>query len=180
MGFQQRDKSDDKVVQATENLERTLRDHVLLLMQDLDLLDKSGVRQHFRFVANRYDVAKAPWEDIVDTLSEMLPSCMEICCRIWAGEGSGAAKSGYDWTLNAVRIAEKRPALASTKLRQLCLRKAEIASVAHVNEKRVYLFVPPFHHLITVLLHFVRRVQPCFRGLCFAVPIPIPSLAFFP
>ena len=33
-------------------------------MQDLDLLDKSGVRQHFRFVANRYDVAKAPWEDI--------------------------------------------------------------------------------------------------------------------
>ena len=41
-------------------------------MQDLDLLDKSGVRQHFRFVANRYDVAKAPWEDIVDTLSEML------------------------------------------------------------------------------------------------------------
>ena len=47
-------------------------------MQDLDLLDKSGVRQHFRFVANRYDVAKAPWEDIVDTLSEMLPSYIEL------------------------------------------------------------------------------------------------------
>ena len=78
MGFQQRAKSDDKVVQATENLDETLRDHVCLLIQDLDLLDKSGVRQHFRFVANRYDVAKAPWEDIIDTLSEMLPSYIEL------------------------------------------------------------------------------------------------------
>ena len=47
-------------------------------MQDLDLLDKSGVRQHFRLVDNRYNVAKAPWEDIVDTLSEMLPSYIEL------------------------------------------------------------------------------------------------------
>lgn len=44
-------------------------------------------------------------------LIEKLPSCAEICCRT-AKEGSGVTgwSRRYDCTLNAVKIAENKPA----------------------------------------------------------------------
>lgn len=39
-----------------------------------------------------------------------LCSCRDICCKTATGSGVIGWSNGYDWTLNAVRIAENKPA----------------------------------------------------------------------
>ena len=47
-------------------------------MRNLDLPDGLRMGRCSRLFANRHNVAKAPWEDTVDTLSEMLPSYVKL------------------------------------------------------------------------------------------------------
>lgn len=86
-----------------------------------------------------------------------LCSCREICCKMATGSGVAGWSNGYDWTLNAVRIAENKPAYTILK-RQIFT--TILRSITYKNEVGVDDPVPPLDHLVAVCLHHVGRVGP--------------------
>lgn len=93
-----------------------------------------------------------------------LCSCREICCKMATGSGVAGWSNGYDWTLNAVRIAENKPAYTMLKCQ---IFTTILRNVTYKNEVGVDDPVPSLDHLVTVSFYHIGRVGPGFLLLLF-------------
>ena len=88
-----------------------------------------------------------------------LASWSEIVCNTArVGSMAGGCRSGYDWTLNAVTTAEKRPACI---MRVSGRQGVNRALCAHEDKMRVNFLFPPLHCVVTVYFYHFRGLCPC-------------------
>ena len=90
--------------------------------------------------------------------NDRLPSWSEMCWRIaddWSGPGSGWS-SLYDSTLNAVRIAENKPAYAPLKSTP---KSHILRHDTHIDEIRINFLAPSLNKLVAILLHSIGYVR---------------------